>query len=45
MSEILKRARLHGKYMPTFDKADPDAPDVRVMGKVVSYTAPMEWRA
>lgn len=24
---------------------DPDAPDVRVLGKVVSYTAPDRWRA
>ena len=24
---------------------DPDAPEVRVLGKVVSYTAPDRWRA
>lgn len=27
------------------DKDDPDAPEVKIFGKVVSYTAPAEWRA
>ena len=27
------------------DRADPDAPEVRVVGKAVSYTAPDGWRA
>lgn len=27
------------------DESDPDAPDVRVIGKAVSYTAPDGWRA
>ena len=29
----------------SIDSSDPDAPAVRVIGKVVSYTAPMGWRA
>ena len=27
------------------DKSDPDAPEVRIVGKAVSYTAPDNWRA
>ena len=27
------------------DSTDPDAPNVRIIGKVVSYTAPDGWRA
>lgn len=26
------------------DSTDPDSPDVRILGKVVSYTAPVDWR-
>ncbi len=29
----------------TIDGSDPDAPDVRIMGKVVAYSSPMGWRA
>lgn len=45
------RIRLHPEsYDPEYrdrliDRDDPDAPDVRIMGKAVSYTAPMGWRA
>ena len=43
--------RLHPEsYDPEYrdrviDATDPDAPDVRVIGKAVSYTAPDGWRA
>lgn len=43
--------RLHPEsYDPEYrdrviDASDPDAPDVRVIGKAVSYTAPDGWRA
>lgn len=42
--------RLHPEsYDPEYrdrviDSTDPDAPDVRFFGKVISYTAPMGWR-
>lgn len=29
----------------TIDSSDPDAPDVRLVGRVVSYKAPVGWRA
>lgn len=43
--------RLHPEsYDPEYrdrviDASDPDAPEVRVIGKAVSYTAPDGWRA
>ena len=43
--------RLHPESYDTeyvdrvIDRGDPDAPDVRVLGKAVSYTAPDGWRA
>ena len=43
--------RLHPEsYDPEYrdrviDSSDPDAPDVRMIGRVVSYTAPDGWRA
>lgn len=43
--------RLHPESYDTeyvdrvIDRSDPDAPDVRVIGKAVSYTAPDGWRA
>lgn len=43
--------RLHPEsYDPEYadrviDSNDPDAPDVRIVGKVVSYAAPSGWRA
>lgn len=43
--------RLHPEsYDPEYadrviDGSDPDAPDVRIIGKAVSYTAPDGWRA
>lgn len=43
--------RLHPEsYDPEYldrviDQGDPDAPDVRIVGKAVSYTAPDGWRA
>lgn len=45
------RIRLHPEsYDPEYrdrviDSADPDAPEVRMVGRVVSYTAPDGWRA
>lgn len=34
------------EYRPrVIDQSDPDAPDVRVIGRAVSYTAPDGWRA
>lgn len=43
--------RLHPEsYDPEYrdrviDSADPDSPEVRMVGRVVSYTAPDGWRA
>lgn len=43
--------RLHPEsYDPEYrdriiDSSDPDAPDVRLVGRVVTYTAPDNWRA
>lgn len=43
--------RLHPEsYDPEYrdrviDQSDPDAPEVRIIGKAVSYTAPEGWRA
>lgn len=46
-----KAIRLHPEsYDPEYvdrviDESDPDAPEVRIVGKAVSYTAPDNWRA
>lgn len=46
-----KKIRLHPEsYDPEYrdrviDQSDPDAPEVRIIGKAVSYTAPEGWRA
>lgn len=46
-----KTIRLHPEsYDPEYrdrviDQSDPDAPEVRIIGKAVSYTAPEGWRA
>lgn len=34
------------EYMSwTIDRSDPEAPDVRMIGKAVAYTSPVNWRA
>lgn len=46
-----KKIRLHPESYDqeyrdrVIDQSDPDAPEVRIIGKAVSYTAPEGWRA